>query len=541
MNINANIRKLTLLFVALFIGLSAGLVYWQVVVAQQVMANPHNSRVFLNSNSPIRGRIFDRNGVLLADNQPSPNGGSIRHYYDPSLAGLIGYYVPGYTVSGIELKYDGYLSGKNGLTALDNTVNKTLHRPPVGDDIYLTIDERIQKIVDKDFDTPIAIDNFLTYQSDRGSVIVTDPHSGEVLAMLSRPSFDPNKMVATLVAHDLTYYNQLASDTTENALIERPIQKTYIPGSTYKTMTLVAGLDSGNTTLGEPFDKQHAGGPIVYDGHAFGPQGNNIGIGDPNPYTIRFPVTTEYGFTHSDNIIFAQIGVKTGAQTWLDYNKRFYVGSQIPFDLPVLPSTVLKDGQPFQKVDLASGSFGQGFNAITPMQMSVLDDAIANDGQLMKPMLVQKILDPNKTQIEKYDSQPLGSAPQMSQQTARQVRQAMLGVVRCGSGSLSVVKLATSPYTIIAKTGTAEVGGGLGANAWLITQAPYSVTDPAVMPKLTIVAMKENAGEGGAATGPMITNMYNDIFNDVIKTPQPIAPGFNYCCSTKLLQLGCAP
>ncbi len=249
-------------------------------------------------------------------------------------------------------------------------------------------------------------------------------------------------------------------------------------------------------------------------------------------------MTTEYGFSHSDNIIYAQIGVKTGAQTWLDYNKRFYVGSQIPFDLPVRASSV--EGQPFEDVNLASGAFGQGYDAVTPMQMSVLDDAIANDGQLMRPMLVQKILDPNKTQIEKYDAQTLGSSPQMSQQTARSVRQAMLGVVRCGSGSLNVVKLGTSPYTIIGKTGTAEVGGGRPANAWLITQAPYDVNNPGTMPKLTIVAMKENAGEGGAATGPMITQMYNDIFNNVMKVTAPTPPPFNYCCSTKLLQLGCA-
>ncbi len=535
MDISASVRKLTLIFIALFIGLSAGLVYWQVVVAQQVTSNPHNSRPYLNSNAPVRGKIFDRNGVLLADNVLAPNGGYVRRYTDPSLAPLIGYYVPNYPAIGLEAQYNDYLSGKKGITALDNTINKTLHRPPVGDNIYLTIDERIQKIVNQDFDTPIVIDNENTFQSDRGSVIVTDPHTGEVLAMLSRPYFDPNKMVSTLTAGDTTYHDNLANDTKTNALIERPIRSTYIPGSTYKTMTLVAGLDSGATTLDTPFTKEQAIGPVTYNGHNIGPVGNNI-----DGYTFRFPVTTEYGFSHSDNIIYAQIGVKTGAQTWLDYNKRFYVGSQIPFDLPVQPSSVLPEGQPFEDVNLASGAFGQGYDTVTPMQMSVLDDAIANDGQLMHPMLIQKVLDPNQTQIEKYDAQPLGSSPQMSQQTARSVRRAMLGVVRCGSGSLNVVKLATSPYTIIGKTGTAEVGGGLPANAWLITQAPYDVNNPGTMPKLTIVAMKENAGEGGASVGPMITNMYNDIFNNVIKVQTPTPPPFNYCCSTKLLQIGCA-
>ncbi len=174
------------------------------------------------------------------------------------------------------------------------------------------------------------------------------------------------------------------------------------------------------------------------------------------------------------------------------------------------------------------------------MQMSVLNDAIANDGQLMRPMLIQKILDTNQTPIEQYDPQALGGAPQMTQETAREVRQAMLGVVRCGSGSLNVVKLGTSPYTIIGKTGTAEVGGGKPANSWLITQAPYDMNNPSVMPRLSIVGMKENAGEGGASIGPMVTQMYSDIFNNVIKVTTPTPPPLNYCCSTQLLQIGCA-
>ena len=145
------------MFIVLFIALSGGLVYWQVVVAQQVTANIHNSRHCLPDNAPIRGRIFDRNGVLLADSRPSSTiCGYQRHYYlndYPSLAGLIGYYIsPLYSSSGIEHQYDNYLSGRIGLTALNNTVNQTLHRPPVGDDIYLTIDVRMQRLVDHYFD-----------------------------------------------------------------------------------------------------------------------------------------------------------------------------------------------------------------------------------------------------------------------------------------------------------------------------------------------------------------------------------------------------
>jgi penicillin-binding protein A len=535
MNISASIRKLTLLFVMLFVALSAGLVYWQVVVAQQVTGNIHNARPCLPDSSPVRGRIFDRNGVLLAESLPADTGcGYIRHYTEPSLAALIGYYVPGYPATGIEAQFNDYLSGQVGQTALNNQVNKLLHRPPVGADIYLTIDVRIQRIVNRDFDTQIPIDNENTFASNRGSVIVTDPHSGQVLAMLSRPSYDPNKLETTLSDGKLAYYNQLVHDP-DQPLLERPIQSRYVPGSTYKTMTLLAGLDAQKTTLDQPFTQKQAIGPIQYNGQNIGPIGNNI-----EGYTIRFPVSTSYGFAHSDNIIFAQIGVNTGFNTWLDYNKRLYVGQQIPFDLPVTPSTVLPAGQDtLANNQLAANAFGQGTDFVTPMQMSLIDNVVANNGQLMRPMLVMQATDRNKNPVQTFSAQALGDQPQVSSQTATQVRQAMYGVVRCGSGLVQGVQLVNSPWGILAKTGTAQVGGNQPAHSWLITQAPYSVDNPTQLPKLTIVAMKENGGEGGSTVGPMVTAMYNDIFTNVMKAQMPTAPNANYCCSAKLLQLGC--
>jgi penicillin-binding protein A len=533
MNISASIRKLTLLFVMLFVALSAGLVYWQVVAAQQVTGNIHNNRPCLPDSAPVRGRIFDRNGVLLAESIRANVGcGYLRKYYEPSLAGLIGYYVPNYPATGVEAQYDDYLSGRLGLTALDNTMNKTLHRPPIGNDIYLTLDVRIQRIVDKDFDTAIPIDGVNSFASNRGSVIVTDPHNGQVLAMLSRPAFDPNKLVNTLSSGDQTYYNQLAKDPDE-PLLERPIQSRYVPGSTYKTMTLLAGLDAGKTTLDQPFDRKQALGPINYNGQNIGPIGNNI-----EGYTFRFPVSTAYGFAHSDNIIFAQIGVNTGFNTWMDYNKRLYVGSKIPFDLPVVPSTVVPNGQDTLPDNaLAANAFGQGSDFVTPMQMSLIDNVVANNGQLMRPMLVLQATDHNKNPTQTFSSQPLGSQPQFTTQTATGVRQAMYGVVRCGSGSI-VNQLFTSNVGIIGKTGTAEVGGGQPAHAWMITQAPYNINNPSQLPALTIVAMKENGGEGGATVGPMIAAMYSDIFNNVMKVQLPAPASPTYCCNTNLLQRG---
>jgi cell division protein FtsI/penicillin-binding protein 2 len=535
MNIRAGIRNLTLLFVILFIALSAGLVYWQVVVAQDVAGNVHNGRPCLSGNAPKRGRILDRNGVVLAQSTTLGPCGYIRHYTDPSLAGLIGYYVsPLFPSTGIEHQFNDVLSGNSGIADLNNIVNKTLHRPPVGEDIYLTIDERIQQIANKHFDDPIPIDNHNTFQTNRGSVIITDPHTGEILAMVSRPGFDPNAVVKSILG-DQAYFKQLVANP-DQPLLERPISATYVPGSTYKTMTLLAGLDSGHTNLNQQFDQKQALGPIFFNGEQFGPTGNNI-----SGYTFRFPVTTEYGFAHSDNIIFAQIGVNTGAATWLDYNKRLYVGQKIPFvgmqGWPVAVSSVQKEGQDLSVNGLAENSFGQGVDAVTPLQMSLIDNTIANDGQLMKPKLVLKVTDSNNQLVTPFNPENLGNP--ISNQTAIDARKAMYGVIRCGSGSI-VTGLFNSPWSVIGKTGTGEVGGGKPAQAWMITQAPYSVTNTGQLPALTIVAMKENGGEGGSAVGPMIASMYQDIFShNYVKVQAPPAPDTTYCCNNQLLQRGC--
>jgi len=349
----------------------------------------------------------------------------------------------------------------------------------------------------------------------------------------------------------------------DQPLLERPLSARYVPGSTYKTMTLVAGLDSGTWQLTSQFDQTNATGPVVIgppngkatasctnctnpvqygqqscivllpkscgDGQEkFGPNGNNICC-----YTHHYPVDVEYGFVHSDNIIYAQVGAATGPATWLKYNHAFYIGQQPPFDLPVAASSVTNPGENTLSVaQLAENSFGQGVDFVTPFQMSLLDDAIANNGVLMRPWLVTKIVDPtNSAVVQPFGQQSLGA--KMKVGTATLVRQAMYGVIECGSGSL-VQKLINSPWAILGKTGTGEVGGGKPAQGWLITQAPYNAN---AEPALTIVSMRENGGEGSYLNGPITADIYNAIFTNNailssdsihVPTPHPFDPA-TYC------------
>ncbi|GCE24027.1 peptidoglycan D,D-transpeptidase FtsI family protein [Dictyobacter kobayashii] len=541
MNISSSIRNLTYIFVILFVGLSGGLVYWQVVKADNVTATIHNPRRCSAENAPVRGRIFDRNGVLLAESVPAKVcGGYIRHYTDPSLAAIIGYYAPGTYIPGIEGQYNDVLTGNAGRTALDNEINKTLHKSPIGNDIYLTIDERIQQLAVQQFNNyhpdtdPFYQQNYSINQaapSNKGSVVISDPHTGEILAMVSSPGYDPNKMVQTLSNGDYNYYNQMDKDP-DHPLYVRPLKELYSPGSTFKTVTLMAALDSGTTTLDHPWDKKGAVGPLFYDGHQI--VGDNLGVGE---FVFHFPITTEFAYANSDNIVFAQLGVNTGMDKWLEYAKKLYIDQDIPFDLPTQKSSVLNsDGQPLSTLQLATNGFGQGVDNVSPLQMSMVDNTVANNGVLMRPMLVSKITDQAKNPLQTIDPQVLNTV--VSKDTAYQVRQAMAAVTTCGSGwHLSQNFGYTS--AIAGKTGTAEVGGGLPAHGWMITQAPFTLHNADQMPALTIVAMRENGGEGAYAVGPSIWKMYNDIFDKgyvkVNNMPSPLYSE-SYCPATKLWQ-----
>ena len=586
MNISSSIRRLTYLIIILFVGLSAGLVYWQVVAAQQVASNTYStfSRLCSIDNAPMRGRILDRNGIVLAKSIPSKNPTlcGYQRVYTPaaqSLEGVIGYYIsPLFGSTGIEKQFDAYLNGQLGSTGLNNTIKKILHNPPVGDDIYLTIDSRIQKIINQSFDITVPVDGVVVFQPKGGSIIVSDPHTGEILAMLSRPGYDANCVVSCTLTQlkadfaakgydataidpnceqhfscNLIYFNQLERDPSQ-PLLERPIDSCYIPGSTYKTMTLLAGLDSGTSHLDDkyynfngfnPPQYPQALGPVRigdgFDKETFGPVGNNI-----SGYTFTYPVNLLYGYTHSDNIIFAQTGAKAGVDTWLKYNHALYVEKQIPFDLPVHVSTVTHQQNlcpltaPAQTTaslkQVAENAFGQGVDFITPVQMALINNTVANNGHLMRPTLIYKIEDPNQTVLQSLNPQELGTP--ISDTTASEVRDAMYGVTQCGSGSLTQVQLTGSKWSIIGKTGTAQVDntGKTPAQSWFITQAQYAFQSNQI-PRITIVAMKEHAGEGAFANGPMLRTIYDRIFTEVMKDVQPSqAPDQNFCLNTGLYQ-----
>lgn len=622
MNIKGNIRYLANIFLALFIAVSVGLVYWQVIVAPQVIANPFltYTRQCSREAAPLRGNIYDRNGVLLAYSVKSddPEMCGYKRVYTAAargLEGLIGYYInPGDSITGIEAQFNAFLNGTQGLTGLNNTINHVLHVPPQGDNIYLTIDSRIEQILLKNFPTEAseaAAGPGEVYTTDRGSLIVSDPSTGGILGILSQPGYDANCVIecsagqlrTDMLAKDYTkaigcaspcsldqfkaaldsqpelkqgyggsqcdnparddcnliYLHYLQSDP-EQPLLFRPTQDCYPPGSTYKTVTLMAAIDSGtlglhddvfyNDPVTNPYPTHlQARGPVKVTGPGGDSETFQPSISNTTDRPV-FPVDIAFGYSHSDNIIFLEAGVKTGLQTWEQYNQALYINQQIPFDLPVKVSTVTPETQShlctyqpqtftsMNVTGLAEDSFGQGTDFTTPLEMMVVNNVSADDGKLMRPTVIQKIVDPQTgTVLQSFEPTMLRQV--ISASTAQAVRDAMYGVNECGSGSLGVVQL-SYPYTnweVIGKTGTAQVpnspnGQTLPGDSWYLTQAPYIYQSDQI-PPITITAMKENGGEGAYANGPMLRDIYNQIFTRIMTNvhTDPVPPGGSGFCT----------
>jgi penicillin-binding protein A len=211
-----NLARLELVLLAGFLVVALALGYWQFFRQDELLARPTNPRIAEEARRVVRGKILDRTGRALAENVPTPEGASQRTYPAGGVANVVGYHSERYGNSGIEEKYDDYLSGTRSADPIDNTISSLLHRPTVGSDVILTLDARIQQT---------ALE---ALGGQPGAVVVLDPKTGAVLAMASAPTFDPGKIDEQWTA--------LVSDDAF-PLVNRAIQSTYTPGSTFKLIT----------------------------------------------------------------------------------------------------------------------------------------------------------------------------------------------------------------------------------------------------------------------------------------------------------------
>jgi peptidoglycan glycosyltransferase len=314
--------------------------------------------------------------------------------------------------------------------------------------------------------------------SGPGACIVADPHSGQILAMESQPWVDPNRV------DDQAYWDAMRA-RSDRPFVNRAIQGTYAPGSIFKTVTLSAAYDTGAYDVSSVLSGQDATGPLYVDGYLLRSDINNLPPGVES-------VTTVDAFKYSDNIAFATIGMALGPRVLLDYSARFGFGQSIPFELPVHPSSFSDHPGTLSRLDVAVSAFGQGHVQVTPLQMLLVAEAVANGGVEPRPYVVSQITAPNGEVLQQTGpgtwQQPISAA------TAAKVTQAMAAVVQSPGGSGYMARV--PGVTVAGKTGTAQTPSGQ-PHAWFLAFAPVD------HPRLAVIVFKENGGEGYSQAAPI--------------------------------------
>lgn len=442
-----------------FVVLSLGVSYWQVVRSDQLESRSGNPRIAELSAREERGTIWSADGQALAWSEMGDDGRQRRAYALPSLAHTVGYVSIKYGVSGLEEAYNGHLSGARSGDPLEQVWQEITRERLPGNDLVLTIDSRVQRAAAQALgDRP-------------GAVVALNPRTGAVLAMVSSPTFDAGAIEET--------GDELLADDS-GPLINRVTQGQYAPGSVFKTVTAAAALESGEYRADSLF--RCPSGVVV--------QGFVIACSGVPPNVREYDFARAYAWSVNAN--FAEIGLRIGAPKLVGQARRFGFEERVPFDLPVTPSRILLAGQSFNEVLLATTAFGQGELTATPLQMALVAAAVANNGTIMQPYLVQQVKDPEGALIQEQRPRRWRDDV-MRPETAATLRGFMVTAVREGFGGGAAVP----GVTVGGKTGTAENAPGEQPHAWFTGIAPAE--DPSVV----VAVVVENAGQGAAVAAPV--------------------------------------
>jgi penicillin-binding protein A len=473
---------ITLMFAILAVG--AG--YWQVVEAQRLSTAADNPAVIAIARRALRGPITDRNDRWLARSERDENGEAIREYRDDAVSHVVGYASRQYGTAGLERAYNAELIGlsSDGLGGLLSKFDTTPN-DPLG--LQTTLDLRLQRT---------AVE---ALGDDRGAVVMLDPSTGEVLALASTPVYDANGIANPDTATDT--FGALQDDDAD-PLLPRATLGRYVPGSVFKIVTAVAGLDSGRISPSTTFDEQP---PAEEDGLLV--EGFRIRDGH-HPQTGDTALDLTGATEVSCNIWYALAGLETGGHRLVDGAAEMGFGDALPFDLPTAVSRVTNGdgGAPggfADDVELASASFGQGETFVTPLQMALVASTVANDGVLMTPHLVRAITGegPGTRTID-----PLVWRRVLSGGDAQAIQAAMQEAVEGDLGKQFTAGAKVKGVPTAGKSGTAELGGKGEPHSWFIGFAPVE------NPTIAIAVLVERGGRGGERAAPLAGNLMERYF-----------------------------
>jgi penicillin-binding protein A len=483
--VNRQIARLALAGVGLIAVLVVATTYWQAWAAGDLADRQDNTVQRVVQFTIERGEIRGR-GLTYARNRREKVGGRTLYFREYPPAGLAAH-IHGYSTqsrfrTGLERSMNDYLTGQNAnlSTVLDTAVDRLKGATITGNDVVLTLHPRGQR----------AALNALG--SRCGAVVALEPQTGKVLVMASSPTYDPN-----LVEDDFEQITRARADCRRpDALLNRATAGLYAPGSTFKVVTLAAALESG---------RWNADSTFVDPGYCevYGKRVNNY---DTNRPFGR--VDLRSALRYSINSVFCNIGKELGAKEIVATSKEFGFYETPPLETPSgerAPSGLYSDGEPFDPeedtdVDPGRFAFGQERLLVTPLQMAMLAATIANDGMVMEPHVVDRVVAPDGSVVRRTRPNELRRA--VKTENARTIASMMRLAVESGTGTAARLP----GFVVGGKTGTAETGiAGLNTT-WFIAYAGKNRPQVAIA-----VVVEQQNSTGGQTAAPVAREVLQAI------------------------------
>ena len=448
---------------ALFLALMGYIVYFNAVQSKEIINSPYNVRLDSMTDRVVRGSILDKDGQVLAETRVAEDGTETRYYpFGDLYAHVVGY--DSYGKSGLESTENFDLLTSNAFF-IERLVNTVKEEKNIGDNIITTLDTELQK----------AAYDALGYY--KGAVVVMEASTGKVLAMVSKPTFNPNTL----------YKNWSSLSSSENAeLLNRATQGVYAPGSVFKIVTALEYMRENSD----------------YDNYNYNCEGE-INHKDTIIHcansTVHGEETLKSAFANSCNSAFCDIGLSLNISRYRDTAKDLLFNTKLPALLPSSQSKFQLDKKS-EDYEIMMTAMGQGKTQVSPYHMTLVSAAIANGGVLMKPYLVDEVVNYTGTSISK--NYPEKYKRLMTTEEASVLKEYMTEVVTNGTG----VSLSWENYTVAGKTGTAEYSSDkTKSHSWF---TGFSNVDNPELVITVIVESADNSGMSAVTVAKRILNAY---------------------------------
>ncbi|WP_333649682.1 peptidoglycan D,D-transpeptidase FtsI family protein [Lacrimispora sp.] len=460
---NRHILLLTYGVVGLFIGLAVYFGYFLSVKSENVINNSYNARLDSFAERVVRGEIRSSDGRVLARTEVDGEGKETRVYpYDSLFAHVVGYSANGKT--GLEALSNFYLLTSH-VNLVEQAVNEVSGIKNQGDHVISTLDVDLQKAA---YD---ALGN------RRGAVVVMEPGTGKILAMVSKPDYNPNTLLAD-------WASLVSEENTSGQLLNRAAQGLYPPGSTFKMVTALEYMREN---------------PDNYRDFTF----DCDGIYENGDYAIKCYHETAHGhqnlqqaFANSCNGAFASLGLLLNPSSLRTTADQLLFNTELPLSIAYSKSSYIM-GPGADTWQVLQTSIGQGQTQITPLHNAMITAAIANGGTLMRPYFVDHVENSGGNVIKKFMPHSFGNL--MTAEESSALTELMRSVVTEGTGSA----LRTDAYTAAGKTGSAEFDKEKETHAWFVGFAP------AEAPQIVVSVIVEEGGSGGQTAAPIARTLFD--------------------------------